>query len=572
MGTQFDMLTDLSIRNFAIIDALDVSFGAGMTVLSGETGAGKSILVDALNLILGDRADADAVRDGCDRADITARFDMADAPGVSTWLAKHELDADGECIIRRLIAREGRSRCWINGRPIPARDLKTLGEQLVDIHGQHAHQSLLRTATQRDLLDAYGDHAALLETVAGHARTLRETERAIADIEQVNDSGDMRIDLLRYQVNELEALGLTQGEYDDIEQEHRRLASAERLIEDGQRAHALLFEADDVCVVDQLGAVEKLLADLADIDNDFTEAAEMASDTRIQAQETADTLRQRLDGVAIDPQRFAELESRLATIQDLARKHHTTPSELPALNEQLATELAVLEGAGERLEALQHKRETQYLAYRDAAHELSKARSHAADGLSQDVTAVLQTLGMPEGEFRVNVHAEPGATPSAQGTDHIEYLISANPGQSLRPLERVASGGELSRISLAIEVIAAGATRVPTLVFDEVDTGIGGGVAEIVGRQLRALGRGGQSLCVTHLPQVAALAEHHLYVHKHVDDGQTATHITALDQSARTDELARMLGGVDITAQTRAHAQDMLERSKMVGGKPDAAV
>src|SRR5699024_9090034 len=238
------MLTDLSIRNFAIIDTLDVAFDAGMTVLSGETGAGKSILVDALNLVLGDRADADAVRDGCDRADITARFDTADTPGVATWLAAHELDADGECIIRRLVAREGRSRCWINGQPVPARDLKALGEQLVDIHGQHAHQSLLRVATQRQLLDEYGQHHALLNKVAGHAAALRDTQQAIADIEQINDEGDMRIDLLRYQVDELQALNLAADEYPDIEAEHRRLASAERLLADGQHAYTLLFESE----------------------------------------------------------------------------------------------------------------------------------------------------------------------------------------------------------------------------------------------------------------------------------------------------------------------------------------
>lgn len=566
------MLTDLSIRNFAIIDTLDVMFESGMTVLSGETGAGKSILVDALNLILGDRADADAVRDGCARADITARFDTSDAPGVTAWLSEHEMDADGECIIRRLVAREGRSRCWVNGHPTSARDLKSLGEQLIDIHGQHAHQSLLRANTQRELLDEYGNHTKLLGTVAENARALRDTEREIATIEQVNSSGDMRIDLLLYQVNELKALGLTEGEYEAIEQEHRRLAGAERLIADGQRAHTLLFEAEDASAVDQLGSVEKLLRELADIDDGFASAAEMAADARIQAEETADTLRQQLDTVEIDPQRFAALESRLAIIQDLARKHHSTPAELPALSEKLAGELADLESAGARLVSLREEREAQYHTYRNNAAKLSKARSDAAKGLSKDVTAILQTLGMPEGEFRVDVHAETDAVPAAAGTDRIEYLISANPGQAARPLERVASGGELSRISLAIEVVAVGSTRVPTLVFDEVDTGIGGGVAEIVGRQLRALGQNGQSLCVTHLPQVAALAQHHLHVYKHIENGRTATHITTLDKATRIDELARMLGGVDITKQTRAHAQDMIKRAETVGDKQDAAV
>lgn len=562
------MLTDLSIRNFAIIDTLDVAFARGMTVLSGETGAGKSILIDALNLILGDRADADAVRDGCDRADITARFDLIDAPGVGAWLAARELDADGECIIRRVVAREGRSRCWVNGQPTPARDLKTLGEQLVDIHGQHAHQSLLRSHTQREALDAYGGHGKLLASVAADVQALRDTERAIADIEQINASGDMRIDLLRYQVQELEALALSAGEYEAIEADHRRMASAERLLADGQRAHTLLFEADEASAVEQLGSAERLLAELAELDAAFAPIASMATDARIQAEETADSLRQQLAAVNVDPQRFAELEARLATIQDLARKHHITAPELPALSAQLSAELAALESAGERLDALRAQAAAQLQACHASTAKLSKARNKAATGLSQAVTAIVQTLGMPEGELAIVVTPQPDAAPIATGTDHIEYLISANPGQAPRPLERVASGGELSRISLAIEVVAAGRTRVPTLVFDEVDTGIGGGVAEIVGRQLRALGASGQSLCVTHLPQVAAQAEHHLHVHKQVADGHTTTHISALDQRARTDELARMLGGIDITHQTREHARDMLAR---VGAAPDKA-
>lgn len=566
------MLTDLSIRNFAIIDRLDVAFERGMTVLSGETGAGKSILVDALNLILGDRADADAVRDGCDRADITARFDTADTPGVAAWLAEHELDADGECIIRRLVAREGRSRCWINGQPAPARDLKALGEQLVDIHGQHAHQSLLRATTQRELLDEYGQHESLLDAVADDARALREVERAIADIEQVNASGDMRSDLLRYQVRELEALGLAEGEYQGIEAEHRRMASAERLIADGQRAHALLFDAEDGSAVEQLGRAERLLGELAELDDGFAAIAAMATDARIQIEETASSLRQQLDTVEVNPQRFAELEARLATIQDMARKHHVNAAELPTLGEQLAAELAQLDCAGERLEALREQRQAQYQAYRHSAAQLGDARSKAATGLSQEVTAILQTLGMPQGKLVITVEPQAEAAPAATGTDHIEYLISANPGQAARPLERVASGGELSRISLAIEVVAAGSTRVPTLVFDEVDTGIGGSVAEIVGRQLRALGRVGQSLCVTHLPQVAALAEHHLYVHKQINNSRTTTHIVVLDHAARVDELARMLGGVDITQQTREHARDMLQRTSAVAAAQTTAV
>lgn len=555
------MLAEITIRNFAIIERLSVEFGAGMTVLSGETGAGKSILVDALNLILGERADGAAVREGADRADITARFQLADAPAAAAWLADHELDGDDDCVIRRVIAREGRSRGWINGTPMPVRELRALGRCLVDIHGQHAQQSLLARDAQRDLLDEYGDHGNTLAAVHDAATTLRATRRAIERIEQRDGAGDSRIDLLRYQVEELDSLALAADELADLEAEHRRLASAERLIGDGQRALSLLYEAEDGAATERLGAAERLIGELAAIDAGFEPTAELVASALIQAQEAADTLRRHVDNLDIDPQRFTEVENRLGAIRDMARKHHVGAEELPELGDRLRAELAELEGAGERLTQLKSEEAAQQDAFLAAAAALSEARTHAAGTMGAAITEIIQTLGMPEGAFSVRVR--PGASEriSEHGTDHIEFLIAANPGQSARPLERVASGGELSRISLAIEVIAASRTRVPTLVFDEVDTGIGGGVAEIVGRQLRRLGHAGQSLCVTHLPQVAAQAEHHLHVAKQVRQGQTRTRIQALDADDRIEELARMLGGVELTEQTRAHAADMIARA-----------
>ncbi|HET7314351.1 DNA repair protein RecN [Salinisphaera sp.] len=555
------MLAEITIRNFAIIDRLAVEFGAGMTVLSGETGAGKSILVDALSLILGDRADGAAVREGADRTDITARFTLADAPAATAWLADHELDADEECVIRRVVAREGRSRGWINGTPMPVRELRSLGECLVDIHGQHAHQSLLKRDTQRALLDQYGEHETALAAVADAATRLRATRRAIERIEQRDSRGESRLDLLRYQVDELEALGLQTGEIEALEAEHKRLASAERLIGDGQRALGLLYEAEEGAATDRLGAVERLITELATIDAGFEPIAELVGHALIQAQEAADTLRRHVDALDIDPERFTEVENRLGSIRDVARKHHVAPEELSELAERLAAELAELEGADEKLAQLHADERAQRAAYLDAARALSEARRTAAIPLGDAITRVIRSLGMPEGEFSVRVRPEATERISATGTDHIELLIAANPGQSARPLDRVASGGELSRISLAIEVIATARTRVPTLVFDEVDTGIGGGVAEIVGRQLRALGASGQSLCVTHLPQVAAQAQHHLHVAKQVKNGRTTTRIDTLDRDDRIEELARMLGGVELTEQTRAHAADMISRA-----------
>ena len=555
------MLAEISIRDFAIIDRLSVEFGPGMTVLSGETGAGKSILIDALNLILGERADGAAVREGAARSDITARFTLADAPAASAWLAEHELDGDDECVIRRVVAKEGRSRGWVNGTPMPVRELKALGRLLVDIHGQHAQQSLLGRDAQRDLLDVHGEHAELQARVAHAAGTLKATRRAIARIEQRDGDGDSRIDLLRYQVSELDALDLGDDELETLEAEHKRLASAERLIGDGQRALALLYEAEDGAAAERLGTAERLVSELNAIDSGFEATLELVASALIQNQEAADTLRRHVENLDIDPERFNEVETRLGTIRDMARKHHVAAAELPALAERLRDELAELEGAGEQLAALKHDEQTQLVAYGQAADALSQARTASAETLGTAITGVIQTLGMPEGEFGVRVRPQASDRISETGTDHIEFLIAANRGQSARPLDRVASGGELSRISLAIEVIAASRTRVPTLVFDEVDTGIGGGVAEIVGRQLRRLGHAGQALCVTHLPQVAAQAEHHLYVAKHVRDGTTRTRIQPLDAADRIEELARMLGGVELTEQTRAHAADMIARA-----------
>lgn len=555
------MLAEITIRNFAIIDHLAVEFGAGMTVLTGETGAGKSILVDALSLILGDRADGAAVREDTDRTDISARFTLADAPAATAWLADHELEADEECVIRRVVTSSGRSRGWINGTPMPVRELRALGECLVDIHGQHAHQSLRGREAQRDLLDEYGEHSSARAAVADAAEQLRTTRAAIERIEQRDGRGESRLELLRYQVDELEGLGLEAGELEALEAEHKRLASAERLIGDGQRALALLYEAEDGAATDRLGAAERLISELAGIDSGFEPIAELVGNALIQAQEAADNLRRHVEALDIDPQRFTEVENRLGTIRDVARKHHVGPGELGELSERLAAELAELEGADEKLAQLKADEQQQIDAYAGAARALSEARQAAAGPLGAAITDIIRELGMPEGEFSVRVRPDASERVSAAGTDHIEFLIAANPGQSARPLDRVASGGELSRISLAIEVITASRTRVPTLVFDEVDTGIGGGVAEIVGRQLRALGANGQSLCVTHLPQVAAQAQQHLHVAKQVKNSQTTTRINPLDADDRVEELARMLGGVELTEQTRAHAADMITRA-----------
>ncbi len=556
------MLVELSVDNFAIIDRVDVEFGSGMTVLSGETGAGKSILVDALGLLLGDRAGADVVRDGCDKTTISARFDLADAPGAAAWLEDQELAADNECVVRRVISHQGRSRCWINGQAVPVRSINALGDQLVEIVGQHAHQRLTHSGAQREIVDEYGGHLALVSDVAETAKNLEANRRAIADIEQADDEGALRADILRYQINEL-AEAIDENEtIAELEAEQRRLASAEQLIADGQRAMTLLADNESVGATDQLARVERILADLAETDTGFCAAAELATSARIQADECVDGLRRHLEQVEIDPERLGTIDDRIATLTDLARKHRCDVSALTNKQTELETELDNLERASERLAELQAQADELALRYREKSTQLSAARDKAGEQLATAVTDILNSLGMPHATFSVRVETgDPQSRISVNGIDTVTFEVAANPGQTARSIDKVASGGELSRLGLAIEVATASGSRIPTMVFDEVDAGIGGGVAEIIGRQLRALAANGQTLCVTHLPQVAAQAEHQLAVSKATSDTSTITTIKPLSEIDRVEEIARMLGGVELTQQTRAHAADMLRRA-----------
>jgi DNA repair protein RecN (Recombination protein N) len=559
------MLCQLDIRNFAIIDDLSLELQSGLSALTGETGAGKSILLDALGLLLGDRAESDSIRAGADKAEISASFLVTDASDARQWLQARELedsDSPDNCLIRRVVARDGRGRAFINGSVVSTRDLRELGEHLVDIHGQHEHQSLTKRETQRELLDGYAGHAALCEKVAGLAREWQQLDARIAEIEQKGSDGGARIDFIRFQVQELDALNLQPDELERLDAEHKRLSNAGRLIDQGQQVLQMLYEGERAATYDQLGQAHHLLTELASLEPRYGEAAELVASAQIQVQEATDTLRRTLDGLDLDPKRLQQLEQRLADIHNLARKHRLPPAELASHLENLRLELQQLEGASVELDKLAAEREALGKAWRVQAEALSQARGKCAKKLSAAITEVMRTLGMSQGEFKIALEqTKDDLRPRPQGLDQIEFMVSANPGQEVRPLAKVASGGELSRMSLAVQVIAAHATRVPTLIFDEVDAGIGGGVAEIVGRQLRTLGVHRQVLCVTHLPQVAAQAQQQLQVRKEVKSGQTFTRIRPLADKDRVEELARMLGGVDITAQTRAHAKDMLTRA-----------
>jgi DNA repair protein RecN (Recombination protein N) len=554
------VLSHVFVKDLAIVSALDLDLTPGLTALTGETGAGKSILIDALGLALGDKADPGMIRSGCERAEIVASFDLGACPQALAWLAEQGLDDGAECLVRRILVDGGRSRAFINARPATTGQLQQLSELLVDIHGQHAHQSLLRPATQRDLLDGYGGHIELAKEVADLSRSYREQDRLLRRLE--TDAADRvaRLDLLRYQVGELEALGLTAEQILELDREQRRLGSLGRLQEVGAR---LLMQLDDAepCVSDTLRHAGSELADVAGIDPRLAPFLELVEGAAIQVQEAAAGLRQYLGDLDLDPGLTEQVEARLGQVHDLSRKYRCAQEALPEALEARRAELAALEQADLSAEALSAARDAARAAYFARAEALSSARVEAAHRLGKTITGFMHQLGMGGGQFAVALSPLGADEAGPGGTDRIEFQVSANPGQPLAPLARVASGGELSRIGLAIQVATAECGTVPTLVFDEVDVGIGGGVAEIVGRLLRRLGGDRQVLCVTHLPQVAAQAHHHLKVSKQARDGQTYTQIQSLGRPERTEEIARMLGGTEITQKTRAHADEMLDRS-----------
>ena len=551
------MLIQLCVRDFAIVEQLELELAGGMTAVTGETGAGKSILVDAIGLLLGDRADSGVIRHGAGRADLSAVFDLSQLPAASAWLHEHDLAGEGDCHLRRVIAGSGRSRNYINGVPQPAQALRELGELLVDIHGQHEHQSLLRREAQRQLLDDYAGNQTFVAELAERYRNWSQLRQDLRALRQASGERDARLDILRYHLRELVALDLAEGEVAELEREQRRLANASQLLETGQRLLGWLTEGDGDAMADRLGQSLRELDALNRLDPRLAPVSELLNAALIQVQEAGGELRGYVSDLDLDPEHLARIEQRLAAALQLARKHRTAPEELPALRARFETELDRLEHSETRLDELQQAVKAARAVYQEQADRLSERRTAAARELGERVSGALAELGMPGGRFHIALERQDQPAPG--GLETVEFQVSANPGQPLRPLAKVASGGELSRISLAIQVITARAARIPTLIFDEVDSGIGGGVAEVVGRQLRALGGNRQVLCVTHLPQVAAQAHQHFKVDKQTDGASTHTQVLPLDASARVAEIARMLGGLELTASTLAHAREMVE-------------
>lgn len=560
------MLISLNIKDFAVVSAVDVAFGAGMTVISGETGAGKSLLVGALMLLTGARADAGVVRHGAERAELAAGFALGDAAAAGQWLRDAEMDGDRgdgevECQLRRIIRADGGSRAWINGRPATLSQLSELGALLVEIHGQHEHQALLSRSHQMALLDAFGRYDEVLAEVRQHATGWQSVQRRIA---AQGSAGDVRarLDWLSHQLKEFlnEAIELT--DIEDLLSSHRRHSNAAQLIDGSARALLRLQADDGYALGPALSQLRGELQRMAEHDPRYAQAAEFVDGAAIQLVEAASLIERARDELDLDPEHLAQIEQRMSRLHDLARKHRVPLERLAAARDALQAEFESLRDAGDAAERLERDRDAAVAAWRIAAAALTSARIRAARELAGSVSALMNDLGMAGGTMQVELTPTASADPSAGGAEQVEFLVSANPGQPPRPLRKVASGGELSRISLAIEVAALGMDAVPTMVFDEVDSGIGGAVAEVVGQKLRALGRERQVLCVTHLPQVAAQGHQHFRVSKDASNGSTHSALAALDASARVEELARMLGGVEITRETRAHARQMLQRAR----------
>ncbi|MDD5461905.1 MAG: DNA repair protein RecN [Methylococcales bacterium] len=555
------MLLNLNIIDLAVVKSLDVDLHKGMSVLTGETGAGKSILLTALGLALGDRADSGYVRPECKRAEVNLEFDLADAPAAQQWLKENELDDEQNCLIRRIVNQDGRSKAYINNRPVTLQFLQELSEKLVEIHGQHAHLTLLNSDEQRRLLDSYGKNQNLADQVNACYKQWLLAHKELASLIKASADQTEREELLRYQIEELQQLDLSSFSYSALSEEHSKLANLGQILSTGQAQVDLLYEGDTQSVNQMLSHSVSELTYIARFAPELTDICNLLSEAQIQTEEAAIQLRRFLESLEADPLRMEALETQIGIIQSLSRKHHVTPDELPELAGKLEAELDGLTHSGERIEQLKTDTAQLLAQYHQLTAQLSQYRRQTGQKLQKQISAMIKELGMPQGEFLVDITALDTDAPKLNGKDRIEFQVSANPGLPPKPLAKVASGGELSRISLAIQVITSNDKTTPTLIFDEVDSGIGGGVAEIVGQKLRSLSRNRQVMCVTHLPQVAAQAHHHLYVEKNSKTDITSSSVRLLNDEERIEEIARMLGGVTITANTLAHAKEMLSQS-----------
>jgi DNA repair protein RecN (Recombination protein N) len=551
------MLAQLTISNFAIVRELEIDFHSGMTAITGETGAGKSIAIDALGLCLGGRAEADMVRRGASRADLCARFALKDTPAAQRWLEENQLESGRECLLRRVISTDGRSRGFINGTAVPLSQLRELGQLLIQIHGQHAHQLLTRPEHQKTLLDGYTGEYALTQRMAEHYRQWHQSCRELAQHQQQSQERAARADLLQYQLKELNEFNPQPGEFEQIDEEYKRLANSGQLLTTCQHALTVLADGEEANLQSQLYTARQLVTELVGMDSKLSGVLDMLEEAAIQLSEASDELRHYSDRLDLDPNRLFELEQRISRQIALARKHQITPEELPAFYQGLLEEQRLLDDSAGSLESLSQTVVEHHQLALETAQQLHALRQSSAEELAQLITESMRSLSMPHGVFAIEVAFDERHL-TAEGADRIEFRVTTNPGQPLQSIAKVASGGELSRIALAIQVITARKMETPALIFDEVDVGISGPTAAVVGKLLRQLGESTQVMCVTHLPQVAGCGHHHFVVCKETDGEMTETHMHPLDKRARLQELARLLGGSEVTRNTLANAKELL--------------
>ena len=551
------MITQLTINNFAIVDQLLVDFTTGMTAITGETGAGKSIAIDALGLCLGNRSDASAIRNGADRVDISASFVLDDTPAAHSWLTENQLDEGNECILRRVINQDGRSKAFINGRAVPISQLKDLGQMLIQIHGQHEHQRLLRSDYQQILLNHYMNEPTLLSQMQQAYKQWKSADQAYQQYQASKQERDAHLQLLQYQLKELNEFSPIDGEYQLIDEEYKKLSNSEQLINLSQQSIMLLDEADEYNVNNMLNSVKQSIHELVTLDPSLNDILTMLEEASIQIKEASYELRHYSESLELDPARVMQLEQRLSKQIALARKHHVSPEALPELHQSLLNEFKQINQQDEQGEQLQEEiKKYQQIALK-LATKLHQKRLTVSKTLAKKVMAIMHELSMPNGQFSIDVVFDENRL-SEDGADQVCFLVSTNAGQEAQPLAKVASGGELSRIALAIQVLTAQKMDTPALIFDEIDVGISGPTAAKVGQLLRQLGESTQVITVTHLPQVAGQANQHYFVSKQTTAKQTSTDMQKLDKNGRINELARLLGGDKITDATLANAKELL--------------
>lgn len=553
------MLIGLEIKNFAIVSNLSTEWQSGMTAITGETGAGKSIAIDALSLCLGERAEASAVRPGTERAEICAQFDITALPLAKQFLEQQLLtNTDQECLLRRVICKNGRSKSYINGSPVTAAQLKELGQHLISIHGQHAHQHLLKSEHQLQLLDSYAGHHTLVDNVRSQYRHCQNLQKEFTALEQAQQQQAAQKQLLEYQVAELDEFALQAGEFSDIEAEHHKLSHSQTILEACQRELQYLYESDEQNACSMLQHSAQQFAELANFDESLNSVAALLAEAAVQVEEASREIRNYAEQTELDPSRLLDVEARLSGAMDLARKHHIKPEQLVEFHQSISQELESISTNSARLNELNDEIQTALDDYHSAATALSASRQSAAHTLNDLISASMANLSMENGLFEIALKQEHDRAPNSLGFDSIAFLVSTNPGQPLQPLSKVASGGELSRISLAIQVIIAQKVTTPTLIFDEVDVGISGPTASAVGKLLRQLGKSTQVICVTHLPQVASSGHQQFFVAKEIADGETFTQMLPLNKHGRIDEIARLLGGDNISKTAKANAKELI--------------